>query len=71
MLEYLKKVINKENPERVDAFLAVTSGISINVGFIIVIVGLLFTHQPLQIPLGLILTALIGLVNWNKTDKSQ
>ena len=71
MFAYLKNVIAANTTERVSAFLAVISGISLCFGFLSIIGFILFSTKNLNYPLVTITAGLVTLATFSKVDRTE
>lgn len=64
MFQYFKDLIDKDNPARVSAFLAIIAGITLCLGFCILV-----CQKDKATELGLVTTGLVALATFSKVDR--
>lgn len=69
-VEYLKAVIRGDTPERVSAFLAVSAGLALIIGFLGLVVAITVFKQHLTTELLTISGGLVTLATFSKVDQN-
>lgn len=71
MFHYLRKVIDKNSPERVNAFLAVVAGLCLCFGFFLCLGAIVFYQMDLKVELGSMIAGLTALATFSKVDRPE
>ena len=67
-IEYLKAVIRDDTPQRANAFLAVSAGITLIVGFVAITIAMACFNKKLTTEFIAVNAALVSLATFNKVD---
>ena len=71
MIQFLRKLIDRNSPERVNAFLAVSAGITLCLGYAFILGGIVIYEKNLTTEFIAINAALVSLATFNKVDSSK
>lgn len=70
-VNYLQDVIREDRPERASAFLAVGAGVSLIIGFFVLLAAVVFWGQRLSTELITVTSGLVALATFNKVDRNS